>query len=139
VIESYSAERIEFDATNIPPLVLDAFEEAISCHSVKCYTAAGIMVRNALELLCDDRQASGQNLKARISSLDSMVVLPQELLRGLDDLRLLGNDAAHVTAKTYQQVGKEEIEVSLEFTKEILKSVYQYSDLLNRLRNLKKP
>jgi len=65
--------------------------------------------------------------------------MPQELLDGLDDLRLLGNDAAHVEAKTYQQVGKEEVEVSLEFTKEVLKAVYQYSALLDRLRNLKRP
>jgi hypothetical protein len=65
--------------------------------------------------------------------------MPKELLDGLDDLRLLGNDAAHIEAKTYEQIGKNEVEVSLEFTKEVLKAVYQYSDLLKRLRDLKKP
>lgn len=139
VIEAYPAERIDFDASNIPPFVLAAFEEAISCHSIKCYVAAGIMVRKTLELLCEDRGATGGDLKQRISSLSSKVVLPRELLDGLDDLRLLGNDAAHVAAKTYQQIGKDEIEISIEFTKEVPKSVYQYSDLLDRLRSLKKP
>jgi hypothetical protein len=139
IIASYPPERVDFDATNIPTPILEAFEEAISCHSIKCYTAAGIMIRKTLELLCDNQQTTGNNLKSRISSLSSKVVLPKELLDGMDDLRLLGNDAAHVSATTYQQVGQSEIKISLEFTKEILKAVYQYSDLLNRLRSLKKP
>jgi Domain of unknown function (DUF4145) len=139
VLLTYPPERIDFDATNIPPRVLATLEEAISCHAANCYMAAGMMVRKTLEELCEDRGVTGSNLKARIAALGSTVLMPQELLDGLDDLRLLGNDAAHVEAKTYQQVGKEEVEVSLEFTKEVLKAVYQYSALLDRLRNLKRP
>jgi hypothetical protein len=75
----------------------------------------------------------------RIKSLGTKVVLPQELLQGLDDLRLLGNDAAHIESEEYNQVGKEEVEVGIEFAKEVLKAVYQYSALLARLRALKKP
>ena len=96
------------------------------------------MIRKTLEELCIDRSADGSTLKQRIVALGNAVLLPKELLDGLDDLRLLGNDAAHVEARTYQQVGQEEVEISLEFTKEILKAVYQYSDLLARLRSLKK-
>jgi hypothetical protein len=36
-------------------------------------------------------------------------------------------------------VGKEEVEVGIEFAKEVLKAVYQYSALLSKLRALKKP
>jgi hypothetical protein len=57
---------------------------------------------------------------------------------GLDDLRLLGNDAAHTESTAYEQVSQEEVEVAIEFTKEVLKAVYQYRDLLNRMRALKK-
>jgi hypothetical protein len=138
MIVSYPPERIDFDRTGIPEPILKTLEEAISCHAAKCYIAAGMMVRKTLEELCEDRQATGSNLRNRISSLSDIVVMPTELLNGMDDLRLLGNDAAHVEARTYQQVGKEEVEVSLEFTKEILKAVYQYSNLLSRLRSLKK-
>lgn len=139
IVVSYPPERIDFDATNLPDRILTTLEEAISCHAVKCYTAAGIMVRKTLEELCEDRQAEGPTLQKRIVALKDKVVIPDELLDGLDDLRLLGNDAAHIEAKTYQQVGREEVEISLEFTKEILKAVYQYSDLLSRLRSLRKP
>jgi Domain of unknown function (DUF4145) len=135
---SYPAERIDFDGTNIPAAVLTALEEAITCHANQCFTAAAIMVRKTLEVLCSDRGAKGNNLKDRIKVLGNKVVLPTELLEGLDDLRLLGNDAAHIESEEYNKVGQEEVEIGIEFAKEVLKAVYQYSALLNRLRALKK-
>jgi len=139
VIDSYPSERIDFDATNIPAAVMGALEEAITCHATGCFVAAAIMVRKTLEELCHERQATGSNLKERIRALGSKVVLPQELLDGVDDLRLLGNDAAHMESQEFNQVGKEEVEIGVEFAKEVLKAVYQYSTLLQRLRSLKKP
>lgn len=56
----------------------------------------------------------------------------------MDELRLLGNDAAHIESNEFEKIGKPEIEISIEFTKEILKGVYQYEGLLSRLRGLKK-
>ncbi len=138
LVASYPAERIDFDATNIPATVIAAFEEAITCHASKCFVASAMMVRKTLEELCADRKAKGVNLKERIKALGSKVVLPQELLDGVDDLRLLGNDAAHIESREYDKVGQEEVEVGIEFAKEVLKAVYQYSDLLKRLRALKK-
>ena len=119
--------------------VRNAFEEAIKCHAEGCFVASAIMVRKTLEELCSDRQAEGENLKERIKALGTKIVIPAELIAGLDDLRLLGNDAAHIESREYEKVGKDEVEVSIEFTKEVLKAVYQYSALLNRLRALKKP
>jgi len=136
VITSYPPEVIDFDSTNVPTKIVEALEEAITCHANECYVAAAIMVRKTLEELCADRNAEGPNLKERIKALGSKVVLPQELLEGLDDLRLLGNDAAHFESKVYDSVGREEVEVGIEFTKEVLKGVYQMSDLLARLRGL---
>ncbi len=138
VIVSYPPERIDFDPVNVPTQVLGALEEAIACHANSCYVAAAIMVRKTLEELCRERGATGPNLKERLKALQSRVILPPELLDGLDDLRLLGNDAAHVESQEYNQVGKEEVEVGIELAQEVLKAVYQYSALLQRLRSLKK-
>jgi hypothetical protein len=138
LLVAYPAERIDFDSTNLPPAVVAALEEAITCHASRCFVAAAIMVRKTLEELCHDRGATGPNLKARLSSLGTKVVLPIELLDALDHLRLLGNDAAHIESREYQQVGQEEVEVGLILTKEVLKSVYQYSALLGRLKALRK-
>lgn len=138
VLITYPSERIEFDTTNIPAGILKCLDEAVACHSVQCFTAAAIMVRKSLEELCLDRGADGSNLKQRVRALKDKVILPPELLEGLDDLRLLGNDAAHIESQEFNQIGREEVEIVLEFAKEVLKSVYQYSALLNRLRSLKK-
>jgi HEPN domain-containing protein len=96
------------------------------------------MVRKTLEELCRDRQAQGKDLRERIRDLGTKIVLPQELLNGLDDLRLLGNDAAHIESREYEKIGKEEVEIGIEFAKEVLKATYQYSALLARLKSLQK-
>jgi len=135
---SYPPERIDFDSTSIPMQITDSLTEAITCHASQCFIAAAIMIRKTLETLCEAQQATGSNLKDRIKSLGSKVVLPPDLLNGLDDLRLLGNDAAHIESQAYSKVSQEEVEVALEFSKEVLKAIYQYSALLARLRSLKK-
>jgi len=138
VIATFPFLRIDFDKTGIPNKVLSALEEAITCHANKCYIASAIMIRKTLDLICIDRGATGNNLKERISSLKDKIVIPVDLLHGMDDLRLLGNDAAHIDSNVFDDVGKQEVEVGIEFTKEILKAVYQYSSLLAKLKSLKK-
>jgi hypothetical protein len=139
IIQTYPAARIDFDRTEISETVLQPFEEAVTCHANQCYIASAIMVRKTLEMLCHDKQVTGSNLKERIAALRTSVVLPQELLTGMDDLRLLGNDAAHIESQVFVNIGKEEIEIAIEFTKEVLKAVYQYAALLAKLKSLKKP
>jgi len=97
-----------------------------------------MMIRKTLDLLCIDKGAKGGDLKDRIASLKLKVLISQELFEGMDGLRLLGNDAAHVESRTFDDVGKEEIEVAIEFVKELVKAVYQYSGLVARLESLKK-
>jgi hypothetical protein len=97
------------------------------------------MVRRLLEELCEDKKASGNDLKARLAALGGTIVIPQELLTAADELRLLGNDAAHVEAKAYDAIGPNEATLAIELAKELLKAVYQYSALVDKLKVLKKP
>lgn len=138
VIYTYPQETIGFEKEGIPANVLLAFEEAIICHSNKCFIASAIMIRKTLEEVCADRKATGDNLKKRLQDLGKKIFIPKELIEGMDELRLLGNDAAHIESNTFDEIGKTEIEISIEFTKEILKGVYQYEGLLIKLRGLKK-
>lgn len=139
VVASYPAERLDFDSTNIPKAVVQALEEAITCYAADCFIAAAIMVRKTLEEICRDKNATGHNLKDRIKALSSKIMVPSDLIEGLDHLRLLGNDAAHIDSQTYQQVGKDECDIGITFTKEVLKAVYQYSTLVGRMKALQKP
>lgn len=138
ILNTFPSLKIDFDSNNIPEKIKKSFEEAIICHSEKCFIASAIMIRRTLEELCEERGASGKNLKDRIFELKNKVILPEALFNALDDLRLLGNDAAHIESKTYEDVGNEEIEIGIELTKEILKACYQLKDLVEKLNKLKK-
>jgi hypothetical protein len=74
-----------------------------------------------LEELCEDRKATGNNLKERIASLSKIIIIPQALLQAADHLRLLGNGAAHIEGKTYQSIGEPEVRLAINLTKELLK------------------
>jgi len=135
--QSFPPESIDFDSTDIPPSVLEAFKEAVECHAHACYKASAIMVRKTLEEVCADRGADGRNLKAKLDNLRGKLSLPNEMFDALHDLRLLGNDAAHVELSDFDGIDKEKVEVALDIGKEILKAAYQYKAIMGRLDALK--
>ncbi|MDH6258641.1 hypothetical protein M2427_002545 [Bradyrhizobium sp. BR13661] len=137
--ESFPPEVIDFDSTNLPPPILSSLEEAIKAHAAGCFKACALMVRRVLEDLCDDKNATGGDLRARLAVLGQNVLVPKDLLDAADELRLLGNDAAHIKAKNYDAIGKDEAALAIELAKELLKAVYQYTSLVSKLRALKKP
>jgi hypothetical protein len=139
LVQTYPAERVDFDTSNVPAHIAGALDEAVTCHANGSFTACAIMVRRTLELLCEDRGATGSDLHKRIESLRSKVVLPNELFVAMHELRILGNDAAHVEAKVYADITKNETEVAIELTKEILKATFQLEGLVKRLQALKRP
>lgn len=138
ILLSVPSRKISFNSERIPERIKSAFEEALVCHSNNCYISSAIMIRKTLEEICVDKNTTGENLFKKIENLKSLIVIPNDLIEGMHELRLLGNDAAHIEAQTFEQIGKEELEISIEFTKELLKAVYQYESLLEKLRSLKK-
>jgi hypothetical protein len=62
-VVSFPPEVLDFDPNGIPEPIVTSLEEAIQCHSVRCYRASALMVRRVLEELCKDRGAKGSNLK----------------------------------------------------------------------------
>lgn len=132
----FPAQTIQYDNSNLPELVRKHFDEAIICHSEQCYSAAAMMIRRTLEDICHDKESEGANLFNRIENLKSKVVLPPALFTGMHHLRLLGNDAAHIEAQDYNIVGKDEVSLGIELTKQILHAVYQFDDLVSQLEKL---
>lgn len=127
-------ELIDFDAQGLPAKLLATLQEAISCHAAGAYRASAMMVRRLLEEICDESGATGKDLHARLIALRSKITLPEELFDAMGELKALGNDAAHINAKNYTQIGKDESEDSIELAKEILKARYQLKGLVDRLR-----
>ena len=135
---TYPAETVDFDATGLPPAVLTALDESIKCHAHQCYVAAAIMVRKTIEEICADQSATGKTLYERVEELGNKVALPKPMLQALHDLRLLGNDAAHIELSDFNGVGFAEASAALSVAKEILKATYQYESIMSQLNALKK-
>jgi len=127
-------ELLDFDGTKLPANMVETLKEAIACHSVGAYRAAAMMVRRLLEELCQANGAEGANLYKRLEALKSKVTLPQDLFDAMSELKALGNDAAHIDARDYRDIGEDEAADSIELAKEILKACYQLSHLVERLR-----
>ena len=136
---TFPALMVDFNPDAIPEPIKDTFKEALECESIGCYTASAIMVRKTLEMVCEERGATGSKLVDRLKSLQSQVSLPTQLFDAMDNLRLLGNDAAHVELKDFDRIGKDELEVAIDLTKEILKGLYQLESIVNRLVAMRKP
>lgn len=136
ILATWPPETIDFDTAGVPAAVREALEEAISCHANGCYRATALLVRRTLEEICVERGVDGRDLKQRIAALGDRIIMPRELLDALDQLRILGNDAAHIEARIYDQIGSEETDIAILLTKEILKATYQYVELVAKLRSL---
>lgn len=136
-VDSHPSELLEFNPEGVPEAVVSAMEEALQNHAHGCYVSAALMVRKTLEVMCADQRAQGTNLKARVDALSDSLVLPRGFTDAIHNLRLLGNDAAHVEARTYDEVGQEEVEISIEVVQTLLRACYQQQNLLDRLGALK--
>ena len=139
LMKTYPGIGRPIDTDNVPGKIKAAFIESVACFANSCFVASAIMIRKTLEEICADKGAVGNNLYKKIEDVFNKVSIPKELLDAMHQLRLLGNDAAHIEAETYEKIGVEELELSIDFTQEIIKALYQYESLLNRLKGLKKP
>ena len=66
-------------------------------------------------------------------------MLPEPLFEAMNELKALGNDAAHVEAKVYDNIGADEAQDSIELAKEIVKALYQLKGLIARLQARRAP
>jgi hypothetical protein len=137
-IASYPPPGIDFNRERIPESVASAFEEALVCHTNGCFRGASMLVRRSLEEVCTHVGASGATLYDRIEALKTRVVLPEGLLEALHDIRLLGNDAAHVDARSYDLVGEAESAAGIEVVRLVLGNLFQTDAVVERLRGLKR-
>lgn len=135
---SFPPELLDFNAENLPDELTHTLNEAIICHSQGAYRASAMMVRRLLEELCHDCGAEGKSLYTRLKSLRTQITLPEELFDAMDELKALGNDAAHIEAKAFATIDREESQLSIELAQEILKARYQHRNLVDRLKARKK-
>jgi hypothetical protein len=138
-LEIEPPQLLDFNPEGLAPRLRQTLTEAVACHGAGAYRAAAMMVRRLLEEICDENNAAGANLHERLAALRSTIVLPEPLFEAMNELKALGNDAAHVEAKAYDNIGAEEAADSIELAKEIVKALYQLKGLIARLQARKTP
>jgi hypothetical protein len=134
VLEVVPPQLLDINPDGLPLRLQQTLKEAVACHGAGAYRAAAMMVRRLLEEICDENSVLGANLHQRLTALRSAIVVPEPLFDAMNELKALGNDAAHVEAKAYDNVGADEAQDSIELAKEILKALYQLKGLIARLQ-----
>jgi hypothetical protein len=81
---------------SVPERVASAIQEAVDCHGARSFVAAALLIRKTLKEICVDHGATGDTLKARLNSLKTNVILPQQFFDGMQQLRVLGVDDEEV-------------------------------------------
>jgi hypothetical protein len=139
VVETEPPQLLDFNPDGLPSRLQETLKEAAVCHGAGAHRAAAMMVRRLLEEICDENNVPGANLHQRLVALRRAIVLPEPLFDAMSELKALGNDAAHVEAKAYDNIGADEAQDSIELAKEIVKALYQIKGLVARLQARKMP
>lgn len=89
----------------LPVQLLQIFKETLEALGNGQLILAGIGVRAIIETICKDKQAQGGNLHKKINWLCSQGFVTLDGIKILQQLRVLGNEAAHeVTAHSEEKL-----------------------------------
>jgi len=116
----------------IPDKLRDTLIEAIQCYRSKSYTATTIMCRRAIEGFCTLKGITEKNLSLSIIKLKTEGIINDQLFEWANELRLLGNEAAHNIDVTSSNTDAQD---TLDFTIAILDFTYSFKDKFEKFKN----
>jgi hypothetical protein len=116
----YPVERHRFP-DNLPKHVARVYEEAVKAFTAGLYEPCVIMCRKCLEAVCRDYGATDGSLKTRLMELEKSGDIDSKLFSWANELRLVGNDAAHDLDII---ISKADARDALEFVEAILLYVF---------------
>ena len=105
----------------LPQNLQGAYEEAQRVRAV-APNAYGVLLGRLLELVCEDREATGDTLHRRLQHLASIGEIPEKLVRVADGIRNLRNLGAHAG---YAELTAAEIPILDDLCRAILGYVYE--------------
>ncbi len=122
----------QISTDGVPASVARAYSTAADAFVRGLYEPCVIMCRKCLEALCRELRATKGNLKERLVALRDAGQIDQKLLAWADELRLIGNDAAHDLDVVIEQADARD---SLHFVEAILMYVFSLSRRFEELKN----
>jgi hypothetical protein len=110
---------------SVPNPIRQAFQEARTCLRAKAFTAAAIMCRKTLEGICSAHGVKSKTLAVELKELKDKGVIENRLFEWAEELRTIGNEAAHDVAFV---ASREDARDTLEFTEALIEYVFTYRD-----------
>lgn len=111
--------------SSVPNSIQEAFTEARTCFRAKAFTAAAIMCRKTLEGICTAHGVKSGTLAAELQKLKEKGIIESRLFEWAEELRTIGNEAAHDVAFS---ASREDARDTLEFTEALIEYVFTYRD-----------
>ncbi|MFC1977318.1 DUF4145 domain-containing protein [Chloroflexota bacterium] len=124
---SPSVEKI---GEGVPPLVDEAYRQAVVCLAIDCPDASIAMCRASLDRMTKEQKADGNTLKARLDNLVKKGVLKSSIITEAVNVREFGNAALHDLLA--EEISAEDADIICEFTKGILYDIYVTPELARK-------
>jgi Domain of unknown function (DUF4145) len=105
--------------------------EARACFNAKAYTATVVMVRRTLEGVCSDHGITKKPLYVALEEMRSSELIEGRLFEWAQELRVLGNDAAHFTGRA---VSSQDAEDALSLAEALMDYMYVFSAQFDKFR-----
>lgn len=116
----------------IPEALQTALLESIKCYKTEAFTATAIMCRRTIEGFCVLQNASEGNLDKSIKKLKDTGQINEQLFDWANQLRLVGNEAAHNINAVFSGLDAKDI---LDFTIAILDFTYSFKEKFEKFRH----
>lgn len=121
----------ELDAS-VPKQIADSFHEACDCFAAQAHTACAIMCRRTLEGICAHHGVSKGNLVAKLTKLKENGIIEQRLFDWADQLRIVGNEAAHDVTVVVQRVDARDL---IDFTRALVEYVFTFTEAFKKFKD----
>ena len=130
--------RINIDKENTPSKIFQAYEAAVKTRGIDSAICL-LSLRRALEMVCKDKNAQGDNLEKKIDDLIEKKVLPEMMRDACWIVRQCGNEAAHADDVEFS---KHEADEAIEYVGSIITYLYstpvKVADLRRRIEERQK-
>lgn len=115
----------------IPEVLQITLMESIKCYKSESFTATAIMCRRTIEGFCELRNAAENSLDKSIKKLRDTGQINEQLYDWANQLRLVGNEAAHNINAVFSDIDAKDI---LDFTIAILDFTYSFKEKFEKFK-----
>jgi len=122
----YPSDKLKL--TGLPSQIQRAYEISLKVRVIDA-NAYAVLLGRILEMVCEDRKATGKDLNNKLKDLAAKGEIPEKLVGVADNLRHLRNVGAHFS---FGELTREEIPILDDLCRAILEYVYSAKYLTNK-------